>query len=374
MNRPALAVLVLAACRGAPPALPPVVPSAAPPVAVEAGPHARVVEAAGALYVLGARDATIVRGGAVTARITAPAAWMSAATIAAPDGGTRWVVAADARGALWRLFESGEREAVADRFGLGAAQVRAVGGAGATTAFDLGGAIAYTTDGIHLARVPAAPGAHLAVARGELARTVGDHVERWDLVHATQVTYPIAATALAFVDADSDHPRLVAAAGPRVWIEAAGELREVRAPAAIQALAARGDRLWLATADQLLELVGDRLAPAQLADHRIELIGASPAGDAWLATERGLVRYSLAAPGADPAWTADVAPVFQRVCARCHLPGGDADFDLSTAASWQADRAELVRRVLVDRTMPPAGTVLSDGDRAELAAWLQQGH
>ena len=101
------------------------------------------------------------------------------------------------------------------------------------------------------------------------------------------------------------------------------------------------------------------------------LLAASRTGDAWLATERGLVR---AAPGGmhdDPAWLAQVAPVFQRVCAHCHLPGGEADFDLSTAAAWQADRAELVRRVLVTRTMPPAGTELSDADRAALEAWLQ---
>jgi mono/diheme cytochrome c family protein len=72
----------------------------------------------------------------------------------------------------------------------------------------------------------------------------------------------------------------------------------------------------------------------------------------------------------DAAWQARVAPVFQRVCAHCHLPGGDAGVDLSTLAAWTADRAEITRRVLVDRTMPPAGNELPDADRDALAAWL----
>jgi mono/diheme cytochrome c family protein len=65
-----------------------------------------------------------------------------------------------------------------------------------------------------------------------------------------------------------------------------------------------------------------------------------------------------------------VAPVFQRVCAHCHLPGGDAGLDLSTPAAWAAERIEIERRVLVTRTMPPAGTELPDADRDSLAGWL----
>ena len=99
------------------------------------------------------------------------------------------------------------------------------------------------------------------------------------------------------------------------------------------------------------------------------LIG-SPPGDLWIDGGGELQRYSLDRATADPRWTAEIAPVFQRVCSHCHLPGGDAGIDLSTPATWASERAEIVRRVLVTRTMPPAGTELLDRDRLALAGWL----
>jgi mono/diheme cytochrome c family protein len=77
-----------------------------------------------------------------------------------------------------------------------------------------------------------------------------------------------------------------------------------------------------------------------------------------------------AARADDPQWRADVAPVFARVCAHCHLPGGDAGVDLSTPAAWTTERTELRRRLFETRTMPPAGTELTDAERAQLAHWL----
>ena len=378
MTRAAALAVVLAACGGAPPAVRPLALSSSPPLALDATSPVAVVDQGDLQVVLGSQVATLVRGGAVAARVEAPHAWIAGATIAAPDGTGRWVVAVDAGGAAWRLTPSGEREAIADRFGLGDAKVLDVGGAGATTAFALADAVAYTTDGLHVARVPAAGASHMAVARGMLARAVagtaarGAYLEKWDLVRGTRVTYPIAAEHVAFLDANSEHPRLVASAGDRLWVDDGGDLRPLAAPAPVQGLAARGGRLWVEAGGKLLALDGGRLVPTDVREPTLQLLAASPSGDAWLATGRGLVRYSAAgaAASADPSWQAQVAPVFQRVCSKCHLPGGDADIDLSTAAAWHAERPEIVRRVLVDRTMPPAGTELSDADRAALAAWL----
>ena len=377
MTRRCALVLALAACGGAPPAVRPLALSGSPPLPLEAEPAAAVVDQGDVQVVLGGRLATVVRGGAVAARVEAPGGWVAAATIAAPDGAGRWIVAIDADGAAWRLTSTGEREAIADRFGLAGAKVIDVGGAGATTAFALADAVAYTTDGLHLARVPAAPASHLAVARGVLARAVtataarGGYLEKWDLVRGTRVTYPIAAERLAFLDANGAHPRLVAAAGDRLWVDDGRDLRPLGAPGPVQGLAARGSRLWVAAGGKLFALDGARLVPTDVREPKLQLLAASPSGDAWLATDRGLVRYAAAgAATADPSWQAQVAPVFQRVCSKCHLPGGDADVDLSTAASWHAERSEIVQRVLVARTMPPAGTELSDADRAALAAWL----
>jgi mono/diheme cytochrome c family protein len=62
--------------------------------------------------------------------------------------------------------------------------------------------------------------------------------------------------------------------------------------------------------------------------------------------------------------------VYRRVCAKCHAPSGDA-IDLSTAAAWRDHRGDLRLRVVDTRTMPPAGTPISDADRQALATWLR---
>jgi len=110
-----------------------------------------------------------------------------------------------------------------------------------------------------------------------------------------------------------------------------------------------------------------RATDAKLTAHAA-LIGA-PSGDVWLA-DAGVKKLSLVHAVDDSRWRHEVQPVFARVCAHCHMPGGSADVDLSTAASWTAEHDELVRRVIATRTMPPAGTPLSDSDRAALAKWL----
>ena len=148
-----------------------------------------------------------------------------------------------------------------------------------------------------------------------------------------------------------------------------GQLEPFRAPGRVHAIAARGDRLWIAAASDLW-LYDKGTLRATRHDGNAALLAATNTGDAWLATQHGIVRYSLGAAGDDPRWQEQIAPVFERVCAHCHLPGGEAGIDLSTATSWQTDRAEISRRVLVTRTMPPAGTELSDADRATLEQWL----
>jgi hypothetical protein len=367
------ALLVLAACGAAPRATAPLALQASAPIDAHA---TAVIEQGDALYVLEGNVALIVRGGIVTTRIESPRPWAGGASIVAPDGDGRWVIAFDDEGVPWRLTLSGEREPVAERLGLGGAKVHALGGAGATFAADLGDAVAFTTDGVHLARVPVGESYRFAVARGVLARAVKGtqagppHLERWDLSRGTRVTYAIAPADIAFLDGDTDHARLVAITDDRMWIESDGRLAPFAVPALGHDVVARGDRLWIGAAGELYAFDGRQLVPTRHDDHQVSLLAASTAGDAWLSTERGLVRYSLGATAADPAWQAQVAPVFQRVCAHCHLPGGEAGIDLSTPAAWHAERGEIARRVLATRTMPPAGTELGDADRAALASWL----
>ena len=91
-------------------------------------------------------------------------------------------------------------------------------------------------------------------------------------------------------------------------------------------------------------------------------------GDLVVATAGKLTRLALGDD--DPRWSAAVRPIFERVCARCHQPGGSAGVDLSTAARWRGARRELVHRVVEARTMPPPGIQLDEAERRALAAWL----
>lgn len=372
------ALFAASACGGAPPPTPPLALAHTSPIDLGSAAPAALVEQGDNVYALSGRIATVMRGGIVTAKAEAHHPWIGGAVIAAPDGDGRWVIALDDQGALWRVTIAGELEAVADRLGLDGAHVLAIGGAGTTFAAELPDAIAYTTDGLHLTRVAAAPARAFSVARGQLARsiaataTVPAHVERWDLAHGTMQTYALDASQLAFLDADTDHPRLVAAdrAGVRVYVETDRQLEPYATPGAIRTIAARGDHLWVTTNDELWLFDKGKLLATRRDDRDVTLLAASATGDAWLGTKRGLVRYSLGAAGDDPRWQDEVAPVFQRTCAHCHLPGGEAGIDLSTAASWTTARAEISRRVLVTRTMPPAGTDMNDADRASLAQWL----
>ena len=120
-------------------------------------------------------------------------------------------------------------------------------------------------------------------------------------------------------------------------------------------------------------------------------IFGSPSGDVWVASPGKLARYSAELPppgagagavaGAPPSpggaiaavatsWQIHVAPVFARVCAHCHLPDGSSGVDLSTPAAWGDERAEIRKRVIATKTMPPAGTAMADADRAAIASWL----
>lgn len=75
---------------------------------------------------------------------------------------------------------------------------------------------------------------------------------------------------------------------------------------------------------------------------------------AWLGLFAGWAVSPIpnAAPGEDPTYWKDVAPVFAAKCTGCHSPGGFGPFSLTTYADARA-RADLVLNVAMLLKMPP---------------------
>jgi len=350
---------VLAACGGAP--KPAAVPAVATKLPAEVGEVVGIAEVGDATIVLDHTRAFVVRGGAVAAQVEAPHGWRGGATVAALDGEGAWAVGVADDGRLYRITLAGDLEDITDRYKL--ADVRALAAAGSTTAFALPDGVAVTGDGVHELRAKLATPAALAASKGRVALLGTKGVDVWDLGKGESRTYPMSARAIAFVGG-----RLAAATRDDVYVEDGDALHAM--PFAGAQIAAAGTRLWILASGALYALDGTSLRRAEIDVPHGARLFASTGGDAWLATHGAVTRASIDTATDDPTWRAQVQPVFTRVCAHCHLPGGSAGIDLSTAASWHADHDELARRVLVTGTMPPAGTDLSPADKDALRAWL----
>ena len=233
MSRFAL-LAVLAACHPAPP----VAPQALTTVAtLDTRRVVGVVELAGNTYIFDDGGVSVLRAGAVVARDDFGAA-QPPSTIAAPGGEGRWVMSA-----LRRVTTDGDSALVEpERFGLPPdAAWTGVYGAGETTVATAPHTLAVATDGHHVALYPQVAASEVAVARGRVALAGVDHVDVWDLAAGTSRAYPTGAAHVAFVDAESAHPRLVVWTATRLALEGAdGALHPMAAPTPIASAALPG--------------------------------------------------------------------------------------------------------------------------------------
>ncbi|WP_437504248.1 c-type cytochrome [Sorangium sp. So ce1099] len=319
--------------------------------------------------------AAIFVDGALARVERAPHRWASAAALPAPDGHGTWIVGVDAAGRLLRLPGEGAFELVSDRFGLERAAVRAalgLGGGGA--AFALDGEIAVA-DGALVTRYATGPLAAFAAGGGRVAfaAPASDGLRALDVATRALRAYPLPegpAPLLAVTGAGA----LLAATPAALYAEdGAGVLRlRLQASAALHGLAVSGDRVWFADGDELgvLDEAGARVTRGARLPRDGRLIG-SPGGDVWLLASGALRRFAAAEGDAGPAWD-ELAPVFARACAPCHLPRGEGGVDLSTGAAWTSRRGAIARRVIEERTMPPPGHALSEADRARIRAFVER--
>ncbi|WP_437754527.1 c-type cytochrome [Sorangium sp. So ce1389] len=373
---PPLAALALAGC--AAPAAAPLPQLAVRPVAWpapgELGPVRALADDGRRVVLFHDGAAAIFVDGALARVDRAPHRWASAAALPAPDGHGTWIVGVDAEGRLLRLPGEGSFELVSDRYGLERAAVRAalgLGGGGA--AFALDGEIAVA-DGALVTRYATGPLAAFAAGGGRVAFAPGgDGLRALDVATRALRAYPLPdgpAPLLAVTGAGA----LLAATPAALYEEdGAGVLRlRLQASAALHGLAVSGDRVWFADGDELgvLDKAGARETRGARIPRDGRLIG-SPGGDVWLLASGALRRFAAAEGDAGPAWD-EIAPVFARACAPCHLPRGEGGVDLSTGAAWTSRRDAIARRVIEERTMPPPGHALSEADRARIRAFVER--
>ncbi|WP_437763847.1 cytochrome c [Sorangium sp. So ce281] len=366
--------LSLAGCaaQAAAPLPPLVVREVAWPSSGALGPVRAVADDGRRVVVFHDGAAAVFVNGALARVERAPHRWVSAAVLPAPDGYGTWIVGVDAEGRLLRLPGQGAFEVVSDRYGLERAAVRSaigLGEGGAAFALDREIAVA---DGDTVTRYATGPLATLAAGAGRVAFAAGgDGLGALDVATRALRSYPLPADGAAPLLALTGAGALLAATPAALYAEdGAGVLRlRFRARAALHGLAVSGDRAWFADGDELgvLEQAGARETRGARLPRAGRLVG-SPSGDVWLLASGALRRFAPA-DGDGPAW-GEIAPVFARACARCHLPRGEGGVDLSTPAAWASLREAIARRVVDERNMPPPGYALSEADRARIRAFV----
>jgi mono/diheme cytochrome c family protein len=367
-----LGLLVLAACGGSAGITGTATPSSTSKLPL--GCEVDVVTSGRLVFVFDHDKASIVRAGEVVGRADppirngVPTRWEAATALEGPDG-QRWVVGL-AGGSLWRVTSSGDLEPIGDRLGIGSTRVLSVDGAGPTFAIGLVGGVAVSHDGFHLMRFATGGDVpFVAAAADRVAVGTASAVDVFDLAHGSRIHYATdGLSSVAFLDATTDHPRLVVTASNATYIEDAGQLRRVTTPSRVLRTVVSGSRVWMLGRAQLFSLEHRDSVRIDAPVHDGDRIFSGGSGGVWLANAT-LVRYAFENAAERATWQAEVAPVFQRTCSKCHLAGGAAELDLSTAAAWREHAAD-IREAIETRSMPPPETAISDPDREALERWL----
>ncbi|MEJ7596849.1 MAG: hypothetical protein WKG01_02970 [Kofleriaceae bacterium] len=363
MTRLALAMVV--ACASTDASHRTVVQSDRLPVAANVG----VLELGEDVFVFSRDLVSIIRDGQVIHRV--PGSWASPMAITLPDRAGAWVVAVS-NGQLLRVVPEGDPEPVGAHFGIADEHVLAIAAAGPAFVAGMQAGTVASADGSHVKRFTRAPGRLVAAARHKVAIAGVDDVALMDLEAGTVAMFAVRAPErIAFLDPEGAAPRLVVFDGIRAFVETAGVLNQVAASEPVRQIAPAGAGLWLIVGSSLQLYDGNELRHTLVTISANAQIFGTPSGDVWI-SDPELVRYTTGA-AIDASWQREVAPVFERACARCHRPGGpdDAGVNLSSARRWRALRAEIRARVLVDGDMPPEeATPLRVDDRRVLERWL----
>jgi len=331
---------------------------------VPLGKVSAVAEADDVVAVFSDRGVVVLAGGAELAVDASVTRWVSATNIPAADGNGTWMVGVDADGLVYRVRDRRRLELVSPRWGLAKERVRDVVGLGqGRVAFALSAGLALA-DGDKVARYDYAFGAIAGGAGHGVGLETGS-VHVFDPFHGVDRRFAVPEARSVAID---DRGRLVVANDHAIWSETDGRLalryRATLGP--LHGLASAGERVWFAEGNELGVVDGEKVAASTAAKlpANARLVG-SASGDVWALADGQLLRFS-SAKGAS-TFDAQVAPIARRVCGQCHGPG--TMLELVTKANWETMRANIEERVVKSKTMPPAGTTLTESERAAIAAW-----
>ncbi len=339
------------------------------------------------VVLFGEGTATILEDGNVVAVDRSVTKWQSSATIPAPDGTGSWIVGVDGDGVLRRLRARKAFEKVSERYGLGGARVRrvaALGGPYVAFLLDAGMAVA---DGSAVSRYPTTSSPAVAGGGFHGALYGADEVRVFDAVKGASKRFAVDGARWVAVDADG---HVVVASSSAIWVEGKDGALELRYRAngdTLHGLAFARDRVWFADGAELgtLEASGVALTHG-LALAPTARLTASPTGDVWALAAGNARRFAASSGGETtltaagpsggapaPSWQEAIAPVFARACASCHGSSASSGIALGDRTAWQTRKDLIRQRVLVERSMPPAGASITDADRAAIARWLDTG-
>ncbi len=319
--------------------------------------------------------AHVFTAGALVATDTSVRDWVDADTILGPDGSARWIIGVDGRGRLYHLRGRSSFEEVSERFGLGAHRVRdaAVLGTG-YVGFLLDDELALA-DGERVTRYAVPRLFELNGGGGFGAGVARDSVFVFTARHRAIRTYALPNATHAVLGPDG---RLFATTPRAVYATNAAHdlvlMHESDHGDAIHGLVASAEHVWFADRDELGVIDGEHIALTNGAKIPVDArLAPSSSGDVWVLADGALSRFARveAEPDVARAWNDKLSSVFARACASCHQANGASGVDLSNAEAWHARRMLIHDRVVVSRTMPPQGHVLSDADRESVRQWTE---
>jgi mono/diheme cytochrome c family protein len=342
------------------------------PTQAAVGQVRAVAEASGVTSVFADTGVTILSAGAVVAVDRSGTDWVDAAVIPGADGSPRWIVGLSRDGRLYRLKNNSAFEDVSARYGLEDERVRAITPLGdGRVGFLLTQQIAIA-DGNQVQFFRAPQFTNLLGGAGYYAGLEGTGLFLSDDRGAQARRYVLPGLTHAALGADAQFyastPRAIYFAAPRAELSLAFDSQSSN----VHDLVTAQDTVWFADGRELGVVQTDHVLETN--SHPIAAdakLAPTASGDVWAISSGVLRRFSRGSSSPDRAalWVSNIAPIFARVCAACHEPGGVSGVDLSSADAWEAERAEIRERVVNTRTMPPQGHDLPAADRAVIAGW-----